>query len=109
VRAGKASATALAAAAFRAAHLHLLDAPHIHADTFALALAGLGDVAGLRESAAGSEIVFDVILPLADIEGEELAISAFAEASSRSRGEPWLSYFRPGPLEAAWQLMAGAV
>ena len=41
MRAGKPSATAIGAAAFRAAHLHLFDGVPIHADSFALPLMGL--------------------------------------------------------------------
>jgi O-methyltransferase involved in polyketide biosynthesis len=41
MRAGKPSATAIGAAAFRAAHLQLFDGAPIHADTFALPLMGL--------------------------------------------------------------------
>jgi methyltransferase (TIGR00027 family) len=57
-------------------------------DTFALA----------ARHAPGSEIVFDVILPFAGLDGDERTISEFAERSSRGRGEPWLSYFVPEAL-----------
>lgn len=45
--------------------------------------------------AAGSEIVFDVILPLDGLAPDELAVSRAAEMASSARGEPWLSYFQP--------------
>lgn len=48
--------------------------------------------------AAGSEIVFDVILPFESLAPDECEISRAAELASRARGEPWLSYFQPGPF-----------
>lgn len=48
MKAGAASATAISAAAMRAAHLHLFDAPWIHEDTFALQLVGFEDAEQLR-------------------------------------------------------------
>jgi methyltransferase (TIGR00027 family) len=48
--------------------------------------------------AAGSEIVFDVILPFEDLAPAEREISRAAELASRARGEPWLSYFQPETL-----------
>lgn len=45
---GKASQTAISAALFRAAHLHLFDGPKIHQDTFALPLSGVGGYDDLR-------------------------------------------------------------
>jgi O-methyltransferase involved in polyketide biosynthesis len=45
--------------------------------------------------AAGSEIVFDVIVPFGDLSADELQISAAARASSQERGEPWISFYRP--------------
>ena len=55
MRAGRPSATAVGAAAFRAGHLHLFDGPPIHADSFALALAGIDGPAALRARFARSE------------------------------------------------------
>src|SRR5262245_20708371 len=48
MRAGEPSATAIAAATFRAAHLHLFPAPRIHEDTFALRMIGVDDPNKLR-------------------------------------------------------------
>jgi methyltransferase (TIGR00027 family) len=48
MRTGEPSATAIAAAAFRAAHLHLFPAPRIHEDTFALRMIGVDDPDKLR-------------------------------------------------------------
>jgi methyltransferase (TIGR00027 family) len=45
---GKPSQTAITAALFRAAHLHLFAGPKIHQDTFALRLSGLGGCEELR-------------------------------------------------------------
>ena len=45
---GKPSQTAISAALFRAAHLHLYDGPTIHQDTFALPLSGIGGIDELR-------------------------------------------------------------
>ena len=44
--------------------------------------------------AAGSEIVFDVIVPFEDLSADEFQISAAARASSEERGEPWISFYR---------------
>jgi methyltransferase (TIGR00027 family) len=61
--------------------------------------AAVFDTLGLvARHAPESEIVFDVILPPEDWSDEDRALSAFAEASSRRRGEPWLSHFRPDEL-----------
>ena len=51
----KPSQTAIIAAWFRAAHLHLFDGPKIHEDTFALRLSGLGGLDELRAFAAQLE------------------------------------------------------
>ena len=45
--------------------------------------------------AAGSEIVFDVILPFEGLAPDEREISRAAELASSARGEPWLSYYPP--------------
>ena len=45
---GKPSQTAISAALFRAAHLHLFAGPNIHQDTFALRLSGIGGYDELR-------------------------------------------------------------
>ena len=52
---GKPSQTAITAALFRAAHLHLFGGPMIHEDTFALRLSGLGGLDELRAFAAQVE------------------------------------------------------
>src|SRR4030095_7171557 len=48
MRPGEPSRTAIAAAAMRAAHLHLFDGPKIHEDTFALQLIGAERAERLR-------------------------------------------------------------
>ncbi len=48
--------------------------------------------------AAGSEIVFDVILPFEGLAPAEREISRAAEMASSARGEPWLSCFQPEPF-----------
>ena len=45
--------------------------------------------------AAGSEIVFDVIVPFEDLTADELQISSAARAASQERGESWISFYRP--------------
>jgi hypothetical protein len=50
VKPGKASRTAIAAAAARAAHLHIGNGVHIHVDTFAGRLIGVEDPDELREA-----------------------------------------------------------
>jgi len=52
---GKPSQTAITAALFRAAHLHLFRGPKIHEDTFALRLSGLGGLDELRAFGAQVE------------------------------------------------------
>jgi methyltransferase (TIGR00027 family) len=48
--------------------------------------------------AAGSEIVFDVIVPFCDLSPDELQISSAARAASEDRGEPWISFYRPDEI-----------
>jgi methyltransferase (TIGR00027 family) len=57
--------------------------------------AALETLALVAAHAAGSEVVFDVILPFEGLAREERAISRAAERASSGRGEPWLSYFEP--------------
>lgn len=47
---------------------------------------------------SGSEIVFDVILPMDVQPPDEREISRMAAEVSAARGEPWVSYYAPEPL-----------
>lgn len=49
--------------------------------------------------APGSEIVFDVILPVNEQPPEDRGLSRASEEASAARGEPWISYFVPEQLE----------
>ena len=49
--------------------------------------------------AAGSEIVFDVILPASEQPPDERAMSRASAEVSAARGEPWVSHFIPEQLE----------
>ena len=49
--------------------------------------------------APGSEIVFDVILPVNEQPSDEREMSRASAEVSASRGEPWISYFNPEQLE----------
>jgi methyltransferase (TIGR00027 family) len=49
--------------------------------------------------APGSEIVFDVILPVNKQLPDEREVSRVSAEVSASRGEPWVSYFDPEQLE----------
>jgi len=48
--------------------------------------------------AAGSEIVFDVILPMSQQTSDDQHISRLSAEASVARGEPWVSYFDPQQL-----------
>jgi methyltransferase (TIGR00027 family) len=48
--------------------------------------------------ASGSEIVFDVIVPIEAQPSDQRAISRMSARVSAARGEPWVSYFEPEEL-----------
>jgi methyltransferase (TIGR00027 family) len=60
--------------------------------------AALETLSLVARHAAGSEVVFDVILPFEGLAPVEREISRAAESASGARGEPWLSYFQPATL-----------
>jgi len=61
----------------------------------------LGTLREIAELAApGSEIVFQFIVPAATLAGEESSLVTALAAQAAAVGEPWLSFFEPGDLEA---------
>ena len=55
-------------------------------------------LSAVARHASGSEIVFDVILPIDDQPPDDHDISRMSAEASAARGEPWVSYFAPEPL-----------
>ena len=53
----------------------------------------------MAQYASGSEIVFDVILPMTAQPPDEREMSRISAEVSAARGEPWVSYFAPEQLE----------
>ena len=49
--------------------------------------------------ASGSEIIFDVILPIETQPADEREMSRISAEASAVRGEPWVSYFEPEQLD----------
>jgi methyltransferase (TIGR00027 family) len=47
-----------------------------------------------------SEIIFSFVLPEEDLPADEVPIAAMSAASAAAGGEPWLTRFHPGRLEA---------
>jgi O-methyltransferase involved in polyketide biosynthesis len=61
----------------------------------------LGTLREIAELAVpGCEIVFQFIIPAAALAGEESALVTTLAAQAAAVGEPWLSFFEPGDLEA---------
>src|SRR5262249_53205754 len=60
----------------------------------------LQEVASL---AAGTEIVFMYVVPVARLNGEDQRLLTVSTAGSAARGEPWLSFFEPAGLAARVQ------
>jgi methyltransferase (TIGR00027 family) len=56
-------------------------------------------LSSVSRHAGGSEIVFDVILPMTAQPSDEQEMSHVAAKTSAARGEPWVSYFEPQQLE----------
>ncbi len=54
---------------------------------------------------AASEIVLSFVLPQDDLPAEEDRLAAMGAAAAAASGEPWLTRFRPGQLEAKLKAM----
>ncbi len=54
---------------------------------------------------ATSEIIFSFVLPQDDLPAEEVALAAMGAAGAAANGEPWLTRFHPGQLEAKLKAM----
>ena len=78
---GRPSQTAISAALFRAAHLHLFDGPTIDEDTFALRLSGIG---GHDELRAFAEQVEQLKFPLRRFSAYIAARQRFSEERLRA-------------------------
>src|SRR6185369_13910823 len=50
--------------------------------------------------AAGSQILFEVLLPDSSLPAPERKVAEFAAESSAARGEPWRSRFEPAEMRA---------
>jgi O-methyltransferase involved in polyketide biosynthesis len=48
----------------------------------------------------GSEIVFQFVVPAETLAGEERSLVTTLADQAAAVGEPWLSFFRPGDMEA---------
>lgn len=62
--------------------------------------AAMSTLSLVRQHAAGSEIVFDFIVPFDDLPEDELQISSAARAASQGRGEPWTTFYRAEEIAA---------
>jgi methyltransferase (TIGR00027 family) len=59
-------------------------------------------------TAAGSEIVFQIVLPQSTLSGEDRAVIAAASTHAAQKGEPWRSFLEPEALEARLRAMGFA-
>jgi methyltransferase (TIGR00027 family) len=61
----------------------------------------LGNLQEIAElSAPGSEIVFQFVVPAGTLAGEERSLVTTLADQAAAVGEPWLSFFKPGDMEA---------